>query len=52
MSLADKYVKSFKTLVKDYEKEHNERMKTQRDDRKRTFNQMLDKSKNVVADEL
>ena len=39
-------------LVKDYEKEHNERMKTEREDRKRTFNQMLDKSKNVVADEL
>ena len=50
--LADKYVKGFKLLVKDYEKEHNERMKTERDDRKRTFNQMLDKSKNVVADEL
>ena len=27
-------------------------MKTEREDRKRTFNQMLDKSKNVVADEL
>ena len=50
--LAEKYVKGFKMLVKDYEKEHNERMKTERDDRKRTFNQMLDKSKNVVADEL
>ncbi len=50
--LADKYVKGFKMLVKDYEKEHNERMKTEREDRKRTFNQMLDKSKNVVADEL
>lgn len=50
--LAEKYVKGFKMLVKDYENEHNERMKTERDDRKRTFNQMLDKSKNVVADEL
>jgi len=50
--LTEKYVKGFKLLVKDYEKEHNERMKTERDDRKRTFNQMLDKSKNVVADEL
>ena len=49
--LAEKYVKGFKLLVKDYEKEHNERMKTEREDRKRTFNQMLDKSKNVVADE-
>ena len=50
--LTEKYVKGFKILVKDYEKEHNERMKTERDDRKRTFNQMLDKSKNVIADEL
>lgn len=50
--LREKYIKGFKMLVKDYEKEHNERMKTERDDRKRTFNQMLDKSKNVVADEL
>lgn len=50
--LTEKYVKGFKILVKDYEKEHNERMKTEREDRKRTFNQMLDKSKNVVADEL
>ncbi len=50
--LVEKYVNGFKMLVKDYEKEHNERMKTGREDRKRTFNQMLDKSKNVVADEL
>ena len=50
--LTEKYVKGFKILVKDYEKEHIERMKTEREDRKRTFNQMLDKSKNVVADEL
>lgn len=50
--LADKYVKGFKLLVKDYEKEHNERMKTERDDRKKTFTEMLNKSKSVVADEL
>jgi len=50
--LAEKYVKGFKLLVKDYEKEHNERMKTERDDRKKTFNEMLNKSKSVVADEL
>ena len=50
--LKEKYVKGFKMLVKDYEKEHNERMKTERDDRKRTFNEMLNKSKSVVADEL
>ena len=39
-------------LVKDYEKEHNERMKTERPERKKTFNEMLNKSKSVVADEL
>lgn len=50
--LKEKYVKGFKMLVKDYEKEHNERMKTEREDRKRTFTEMLNKSKSVVADEL
>ncbi|MCI8498631.1 MAG: hypothetical protein HFG33_04450 [Bacilli bacterium] len=50
--LAEKYVKGFKLLVKDYEKEHNERMKTERPERKKTFNEMLNKSKSVVADEL
>ncbi len=32
--LAEKYVKGFKMLVKDYEKEHNKRMKTEREDKK------------------
>ena len=50
--LTEKYVKGFYNLTKDYRKEHDERMKTERDDRKKTFNQMLNKSKNVVADEL
>ena len=50
--LADKYVKGFKLLVKDYEKEHNERMKTERDNRKKTFTEMLNKSRSVVADEI
>ena len=50
--LAEKYVKGFKLLVKDYEKEHNERMKTERPERKKIFNEMLNKSKSVVADEL
>lgn len=50
--LADKYAKGFKLLVKDFEKEHNGRMKTERIDRKKTFNEMLNKSKSVVADEL
>ncbi len=50
--LAEKYVKGFKLKVKDYEKEHNERMKSERPERKKTFNEMLNKSKSVVADEL
>lgn len=50
--LAEKYVKGFKLLVKDCEKEHNERMKNERPERKKTFNEMLNKSKSVVADEL
>ena len=47
-----KYVKGFYEITKDYKKEHEERMKIERDDRKRTFRQMVDKSKSVVADEL
>ena len=50
--LTEKYVKGFKLKVKDYEKEHNERMKTERPERKKPFNEMLNKSKSVVADEL
>jgi len=50
--LADKYFKGFYNITKEYRKEHDERMKTEREDRKKTFNQMLNKSKNVVADEL
>ena len=49
--LQEKYVKGFKNKVKDYEKEHNLRMKTERADRRKTFNQMLNISKNVVDDE-
>ena len=50
--LDTKYVKGFYEITKEYKKEHDERMKTEREDRKRTYSQMLDKSKNVVADEL
>ncbi len=50
--LSEKYIKGFYNLTKEYKKEHDERMKTEREDRKRTFNQMLNKSKNVIADEL
>lgn len=50
--LAEKYVKGFYNITDEYRKEHDERMKSERSDRKKTFNQMLNKSKNVVADEL
>ena len=50
--LTDKYVKGFYNLTKEYRKEHDERMKSEREDRKKTFNQILNKSKSVVADEL
>ena len=50
--LTEKYVKGFYKLTKDYKKEHDERMKTEREDRKKTFKQMLDRSNNVIADEL
>ncbi len=50
--LSEKYIKGFYNLTKEYKKEHDERMKTEREDRKSTFNQMLNKSKNVIADEL
>ncbi len=50
--LAEKYVKGFYNITKDYRKEHEERQKTEREDRKKKFNVMLDNSRNVVADEL
>ncbi len=50
--LNEKYVKGFYSKTSDYRKQHDERMKTERAERKKTFNQMLNKSKNVVADEL
>ena len=50
--LNEKYVKGFYNKTIDYIKQHDERMKTERVERKKTYNQMLNKSKNVVADEL
>ena len=50
--LSEKYNKKFYEMTKEYKKQHDERMKTERAERKRTFNQMLNKSKSVVADEL
>lgn len=50
--LKEKYVKGFKELTKEYKKQHEEKQKTERDDRKRSYTEMLNKSKSVVADEL
>ena len=47
-----KYVKGFDELTKEYKKEHEERMKTERADRKKRYHEMLNSSKNVVVDEL
>lgn len=47
-----KYVKRFHEITKEYKKEHEERMKNTRSSRRKTFNQALNQSKNVVADEL
>ena len=50
--LKEKYVKGFHNLTKEYRKQHEEKQKTKRDDRKRSYSEMLNKSKSVVADEL
>ena len=50
--LSEKYIKGFYNLTKKYKKEHDKRMETMRDDRKKTFKQMVDDANNVVADEL
>lgn len=50
--LAEKYVKGFYNITRDYKKEHEERMKTVRPERKKSFSQVLNSSKSVVTDEL
>ena len=50
--LKEKYVKGFHNLTKEYKKQHEEKLKTERDDRKRSYSEMLNKSRSVVADEL
>ena len=52
VSLDYKYVKKFHELTKEYEKQHNEKMKTERKERQRTYTQMVNHSRNCVADEL
>lgn len=46
------YYTSYMNLVKDYKKQHDEKQKTERENRKKSFHQMLDDSNSVVADEL
>lgn len=50
--LNSKYVKGFKEITKEYEKQHNEKQKTERKERQRSYTQMLNQSRNCVADEL
>ena len=50
--LKEKYVKGFHNLTKEYRKQHEEKQKTEREDRKRSYSEMLNKSRSVVADEL
>ena len=46
------YVEKFYEITKPYKDEWDERMKTERPDRKRSFSRMVNEGKNVVADEL
>lgn len=47
-----KYIEKFYDITKDYRLEFNERMKNARSDRKKSFYQMVNDSKSVVADEI
>lgn len=47
-----KYREKFYEMTKEYKKEHDEKMKTIRQDRYKTFDQMVDDSKSCVADEM
>jgi len=47
-----KYREKFYEITKEYKKEHDEKMKTIRQDRYKTFDQMIDDSKSCVADEM
>ncbi len=46
------YYNSYMKLVKDYKEQHDKKQAVERENRKKTFNQMLDDSNSVVADEL
>lgn len=47
-----RYIEKFYEITKDYRLEFNERMKNTRSDRKKSFYQMVNDSKSVVADEI
>jgi len=47
-----RYIDRFYEITKDYRLEFNERMKNERSDRKKSFYQMVNDSKSVVADEI
>ena len=48
----NKYVDKFYEITKEYQKEHYDRMKNMRADRKKSFYDMVNDSKSVVADEM
>ena len=50
--LTEKYLKGFDNLTKEYKKEHEIRMKTERKSRQKKYHEMLNSSRNCVADEL
>ncbi len=50
--LNNNYHNSYMNLVSDYKKQHEEKQKLERENRKKSFSQMLDDSNSVVADEL
>ena len=50
--LAEKYLKGFDELTKEYKREHEERMKTERKSRQKKYHDMLNSSRNCIADEL
>ncbi len=47
-----KYLDKFYDITSEYRKEHDEKMKTVRQDRVKSFNQMVNDSKSCVADEM
>ncbi len=47
-----KYIEKFYDITKDYREEYNKRQENMRSDRKKSFYQMVNDSKSVVADEM